>query len=159
MVNQAHIEGVFLASRRADGDDILLSTGRGGVAWCADGYLVKRFPFVHIFDHFSQAYVAQSVVVEVNPNLLGGSSPGSINCLLVRTLVRTKGIYYSNIACTLLTSPILRQWLDKLASAEANLKDITRKLTDLRDASRNLTEANNRLSVRLVTNSPCRNLY
>ncbi|KAG7439836.1 P-loop containing nucleoside triphosphate hydrolase protein [Guyanagaster necrorhizus] len=42
-VNQYHIESIFLASTRSEGDAILRDFGRGGFAWTTDGFLVRQF--------------------------------------------------------------------------------------------------------------------
>ncbi|KAI0726209.1 P-loop containing nucleoside triphosphate hydrolase protein [Fomitopsis betulina] len=43
MINSAGIEGTYVARSRADLDNILLNTGRGGFGWSADLYTVRRF--------------------------------------------------------------------------------------------------------------------
>ena len=44
LINQRSIEKVVLANTRADGDQLLIQLGGGGVAWTADGYNVRRYP-------------------------------------------------------------------------------------------------------------------
>ncbi|GBE83226.1 Structural maintenance of chromosomes protein [Sparassis crispa] len=44
LINQAHVEGTFLAPTRSDADSVLLQYGRGGTAWSGDLYNVRRFP-------------------------------------------------------------------------------------------------------------------
>ncbi|TFY54390.1 hypothetical protein EVJ58_g8895 [Rhodofomes roseus] len=44
IINSAGIESTYVARSRAELDDILLRTGRGGHGWSADLYNVRRFP-------------------------------------------------------------------------------------------------------------------
>ncbi|KAH9936685.1 P-loop containing nucleoside triphosphate hydrolase protein [Fomitopsis serialis] len=44
MINSASIESTYVARTRAQLDNILLGTGRGGFGWSADLYTVRRFP-------------------------------------------------------------------------------------------------------------------
>ena len=46
IINSAGIESTYVARTRAELDNILLSTGRGGFGWSADLYTVRRFPLV-----------------------------------------------------------------------------------------------------------------
>lgn len=50
MINSAGIEGTYVARSRADLDNILLNTGRGGFGWSADLYTVRRFQSVRPVD-------------------------------------------------------------------------------------------------------------
>ncbi|KAF9038264.1 P-loop containing nucleoside triphosphate hydrolase protein [Hymenopellis radicata] len=44
LINQVGIERVFLARTRKEGQDRLRQYNRSGVAWTADGFLVRRYP-------------------------------------------------------------------------------------------------------------------
>ncbi|KAJ3552318.1 hypothetical protein NM688_g4209 [Phlebia brevispora] len=44
LINSNNIERTLLASTRADGDNMLVRLGGGGVAWTADFFSVRRFP-------------------------------------------------------------------------------------------------------------------
>jgi hypothetical protein len=47
LINQAHIEKIFLAPTRRDGEQVLASA-RGGTAWTRDWFRVIQYPLVRL---------------------------------------------------------------------------------------------------------------